>query len=113
MSAAEAALVEIGALWSDRMIPGLRALAALRARRLSKRGRWAILAIAAFFVAAALAWLARDLIHTGDPIGDGSEELEVVLVPLREVPERIASGEISHSLVVAAFYFFARQYGFS
>lgn len=62
VSAAEAALVEIGALWSDRMIPGLRALAALRARRLSKRGRWAILAIAAFFVAAALAWLARDLI---------------------------------------------------
>lgn len=62
VSAAEAALVEIGALWSDRMIPGLRALAALRARRLSKRGRWAILAIVAFFVAAALAWLARDLI---------------------------------------------------
>ena len=62
VSAAAAALLEIGVLWSDRMIPGLRALAALRARRLSKRGRWAILAIVAFFVAAALAWLARDLI---------------------------------------------------
>ncbi len=62
VSAAAAALLEIGALWSDRMIPGLRALAALRARRLSKRGRWAILAIVAFFVVAALAWLARDLI---------------------------------------------------
>lgn len=62
VSAAAAALVEIGALWSDRMIPGLRALAALRARRLSKRGRWAILAIVAFFAVAALAWLARDLI---------------------------------------------------
>ena len=62
VSAAAAALLEIGALWSDRMIPGLRALAALRARRLSKRGRWAILAIVTFFVAAALAWLARDLI---------------------------------------------------
>ncbi|MYA33351.1 MAG: hypothetical protein F4164_05570 [Gemmatimonadales bacterium] len=62
VSAAAAALLEIGALWSDRMIPGLRALAALRARRLSKRSRWAILAIVAFFVAAALAWLARDLI---------------------------------------------------
>ena len=58
-------------------------------------------------------WLARDLILTGDPIGDGSEELEVVHVPLREVPELIASGEIAHSLVVAAFYFFARRYGFS
>ena len=58
-------------------------------------------------------WLARDLASTGDPIGDGSEELEVVHVPLREVPERIASGEIRHSLVVTAFYFFARRYGFS
>ena len=58
-------------------------------------------------------WLARDLVDTGDPIGDGSEELEVVHVPLREVPERIASGEIRHSLVVTAFYFFARRYGFS
>ena len=58
-------------------------------------------------------WLARDLVHTGDPIGDGSEELEVVLVPLREVPDRIESGEISHSLVVASFYFFARRHGFS
>ncbi len=62
VSAAAAALLETGSLWSDRMIPGLRALAALRARRLSKRGRWAILAVVAFFVGAALAWLARDLI---------------------------------------------------
>ena len=62
VSAAAAALLEIGALWSGRLIPGLRALAALRARRLSKRARWAILAIVTFFVAAALAWLARDLI---------------------------------------------------
>lgn len=58
-------------------------------------------------------WLARDLVDTGDPIGDGSEELEVVHVPLREVPELIASGGIAHSLVVAAFYFFARRFGFS
>lgn len=62
VSAAAAALLEIGALWSDRMIPGLRALAALRARRLSKRGRWAILAIVLAFAVAALAWLARDLV---------------------------------------------------
>ena len=62
VSAAAAALLEIGALWSDRMIPALRALAALRARRLSKRGRWAILAMAIIFAVAALAWLARGLI---------------------------------------------------
>ncbi len=58
-------------------------------------------------------WLARDLVDTGDPIGDGSEELEVVHVPLREVPERIESGEIRHSLVVTAFHFFARRHGFA
>lgn len=58
-------------------------------------------------------WLARDLVPTGDPVGDGSEELEVVLVPLREVPDRIATGEIRHSLVVTAFYFFGQHYGFS
>ena len=58
-------------------------------------------------------WLARDLVRTGDPIGDGSEELEVVHVPLREVPERIAAGEIRHSLVVTAFYFYFRRFGFS
>ena len=62
VAGAGAALLEIGTLWSDRMIPGLRALAALRARRLSKRGRLTILAIVLAFAIAALAWLARDLI---------------------------------------------------
>ena len=58
-------------------------------------------------------WLARDLVHTGDPVGDGSEEIEVVLVPLQEIPDLIARGDIRHSLVVTAFYFFARRYGFT
>ena len=57
-------------------------------------------------------WLARDLVPTGDPIGDGSEELEVVHIPLCEIPERIESGEIRHSLVVTAFYFYIQRYGF-
>jgi len=34
---------------------------------------------------------------------DSGEDLQVVLVPYREIPERIARGEISHSLVVVAF----------
>jgi ADP-ribose pyrophosphatase len=34
---------------------------------------------------------------------DAGEDLEVVLVPYREIPERIARGEISHALVVVAF----------
>lgn len=34
---------------------------------------------------------------------DSGEDLQVVLVPYAEIPERIARGEISHSLVVVAF----------
>jgi ADP-ribose pyrophosphatase len=34
---------------------------------------------------------------------DSTEDIEVVLVPLREIPARIASGEITHALVVVAF----------
>jgi 8-oxo-dGTP pyrophosphatase MutT (NUDIX family) len=37
---------------------------------------------------------------------DGSEETEVVVVPLDEIKELIASGKISHALVIAAFSFF-------
>ncbi len=34
---------------------------------------------------------------------DGGEEIDVVTVPLDEIPARIAAGEISHALVVVAF----------
>ena len=34
---------------------------------------------------------------------DDGEDIEVVLVPYREIPARIAAGEISHALVVVAF----------
>jgi 8-oxo-dGTP pyrophosphatase MutT (NUDIX family) len=34
---------------------------------------------------------------------DGGEDLEVVLVPYREIPARMAAGEIQHPLVIAAF----------
>ncbi|MEM6703678.1 MAG: NUDIX hydrolase [Acidobacteriota bacterium] len=50
-------------------------------------------------------FLGEGLEHVGEPPGDGDEEIEVVEVPLAEVPQRIASGEIAHALVVAAFYF--------
>lgn len=49
-------------------------------------------------------WVARDLERMGEAEGDGEEELELEAIPLEEVPERIARGEITHSLVVAAFY---------
>ncbi|WP_420637110.1 hypothetical protein [Candidatus Palauibacter sp.] len=55
-------LMEIAARWSDRLIPALRGLTALRGRRLSDGSRLTILAIVTFFVVAALAWLARGLL---------------------------------------------------
>lgn len=50
-------LMEIAVWWSNRLIPALRGLVALRGRRLSERARLAILAVVTFFVVAALAWL--------------------------------------------------------
>lgn len=38
------------------------------------------------------------------PQFDGSEDIEVELVPLADVPELIGNGRITHALVVAAFY---------
>jgi len=52
-------------------------------------------------------WLATDLEHVLAPnaeLGVGSEELELEVVPLGSVPRLISTGEISHSLVVAAFH---------
>jgi len=37
---------------------------------------------------------------------DGSEETEVRVVPLSQIKPLIASGKISHALVIAAFSFF-------
>ncbi|MCB1057102.1 MAG: NUDIX hydrolase [Acidobacteria bacterium] len=51
-------------------------------------------------------WLATDLERLGEPEGDGEEELEVIRAPLAEIPRRVLAGEITHSLVLAAFYLF-------
>jgi 8-oxo-dGTP pyrophosphatase MutT (NUDIX family) len=43
-------------------------------------------------------------LHAPGPLQpDGSEDLEVVHIPLAEVPEYVRSGRIRHSLVIAAF----------
>jgi len=53
-------------------------------------------------------FLARNAKKVSEPRHDhsGSEETEVVTVPLKEVPELIATGKITHALVIAAFSFF-------
>jgi len=48
-------------------------------------------------------FLARDVELVGEPALDGGEDIDVVLVPYREIPERVARGEIAHALVVVAF----------
>jgi 8-oxo-dGTP pyrophosphatase MutT (NUDIX family) len=37
---------------------------------------------------------------------DEFEDIEVVLVPLQEIPNLIRNGEIRHSLVISAFFFY-------
>ncbi len=49
-------------------------------------------------------FLARNLRKSGDPSPDQTEDIEVVLVPLSEIPQLIRAGEIDHSLVITAFY---------
>jgi len=49
-------------------------------------------------------FLARHVELTADQHLDDKEDIEVVLRPLRDIPEMIGQGEITHSLVLAAFY---------
>jgi 8-oxo-dGTP pyrophosphatase MutT (NUDIX family) len=54
-------------------------------------------------------FLATDLERIGEPTGDGSEEIELETAALADIPAMIGSGEISHALVVAAFYLLAQR----
>jgi ADP-ribose diphosphatase len=48
-------------------------------------------------------FLARNVVKVGEPALDGGEDIDVVLVPYAEIPERVQKGEIEHALVVVAF----------
>jgi ADP-ribose diphosphatase len=50
-------------------------------------------------------YLARGVRKVAEPVADGAEETQVKLVPMRDVAGLIASGKISHALVIAAFSF--------
>lgn len=52
-------------------------------------------------------WLAADAARIAPIRNEGAEETQVVLVPLKEIPERIRRGEITHALVIAAFHWHA------
>lgn len=49
-------------------------------------------------------YLATDLSVRGVPALDGGEDLETVKVPLRDIPDLIRTGRITHALVVVAFW---------
>lgn len=58
-----------------------------------------------------LTFLAKEAFKVGEPSPEPFEELEIVLVPLATLPERIRLGEISHSLVLSAFFLYFLKQG--
>ena len=50
-----------------------------------------------------------DARRAGEPQPDPDERIEQALVPLSEIPERIAAGEITHALVITAFHLYGRH----
>jgi 8-oxo-dGTP pyrophosphatase MutT (NUDIX family) len=49
-------------------------------------------------------FIAHDVTPCVQPSFDSTEETEVVLVPLDDIPARIRDGTIAHALVVVAFH---------
>ena len=54
--------------------------------------------------------VAKDVFLAGEQTQDEKEDIEVILRPLRDIPQMIRSGEIDHALVLAAFYRFYAEY---
>ena len=55
-------------------------------------------------------YLAKNVVLSGQQEQDDKEDIQVVLRPLREIPGIIQKGEITHSLVLAAFYRYFMEY---
>jgi 8-oxo-dGTP pyrophosphatase MutT (NUDIX family) len=54
-------------------------------------------------------FMARNVTKVSDPRPDQTEDIEVVLIPLPEIPELIRKGKIDHAIVIAAFsWYFLR-----
>ena len=56
-------------------------------------------------------YLVRNVIFRHPPRQDSTEDIEVHIVPLTEIPRMIREGRITHALVVAAFYWYFSQAG--
>jgi 8-oxo-dGTP pyrophosphatase MutT (NUDIX family) len=55
-------------------------------------------------------FLASGLKKIGDPKPDQTEDIEVILIPLSEVPKLILKGKIDHAIVISAFTFYFLGY---
>jgi len=55
-------------------------------------------------------FLATGAYRAGNQQQDAAEDIEVVIRPLKAIPEMIKKGEITHSLVIVAFYRFFVEY---
>ena len=49
-------------------------------------------------------FLAQRVEKVGNPSFDQTEDIEVVLIPLADIPNLIVKGEIDHAMVITAFY---------
>lgn len=56
-------------------------------------------------------FLARNAFLAGNQQQDEREDIEVLLHPITQIPRLIEEGEITHALVLAAFYRFFMEYG--
>jgi ADP-ribose pyrophosphatase len=55
-------------------------------------------------------FLAQSLMRVQVPMPDQTEDIEVVLIPLADIPELIRKGEIGHAIVIMAFcHYFLRH----
>ncbi|MGO8989691.1 MAG: NUDIX hydrolase [bacterium] len=54
-------------------------------------------------------FVARNVMKVRDPMPDQTEDIEVVLIPLTDIPELIRKGKIDHSIVISAFYWYLLQ----
>jgi 8-oxo-dGTP pyrophosphatase MutT (NUDIX family) len=54
-------------------------------------------------------FVARNVMKVRDSMPDQTEDIEVVLIPLTDIPELIRKGRIDHAIVISAFYWYLLQ----
>ena len=60
----------------------------------------------ALFCNRCFTFLARSIQKVQNPMPDPAEDIEVILIPLSDIPELIRQGKIDHAIVIAAFHFY-------